>query len=442
MRTTKLCYASVSLGLTVLWLVWGGGDRSARAALGSEGFIVDAATELDESDPFVSPKGRFRIRFPGVPRESDQKVNTTSGPLVIHTTSHSASDGSEYVVAYFDLAAKPDQMPAATTVLEGALSGMVSSGGWKVTSKKAIKIDEYPGLDVTGDVRTPGGAALGRTRIYLVGSRLYQVVLIGPKSKSRSNDFAKALESFELLPGAATAGAAPEAPRTQPAQRPRGATAVAKDLRARRQMARGAGPRPNTVTTKPAPRNAPADETPTVDDPGPDPSKPAEVAIELKSASTRLVDLPREADRRPMRGREPFRETAPKGALLVGVRVGYVGDSHVASIQPIFQVDQQYVEGARQGAPVDGEATVVAKPGYAVGGVNTRTGLLLDAFQLVFMKFKNGRLDTKDSYASAWLGNPRGGNLKNVSGGGKIVAGIHGTTNQREVNSLGLVVAE
>ena len=77
-----------------------------------------------------------------------------------------------------------------------------------------------------------------------------------------------------------------------------------------------------------------------------------------------------------------------------------------------------------------------------MGAVNTRAGLLLDAFQLVFMKFENGKLDAGDSYTSAWLGDPKGGNLKNVSGNGKIVAGFHGVANQREVNSLGLVVAD
>jgi len=107
-----------------------------------------------------------------------------------------------------------------------------------------------------------------------------------------------------------------------------------------------------------------------------------------------------------------------------------------------LQVDRSYMEGASQGASVAGEATVVAKPGYAVGGVNTRTGLLLDAFQLVFMKYENGRLGPRDTYPSGWLGNPRGGNLQNASGNGKIVAGIHGSTNKREINSLGLVVAE
>ena len=285
-------------------------------------------------------------------------------------------------------------------------------------------------------MKTPQGAGLAETRLYLVGNRFYQIVIIGAKSKVKLGDFKKTLDSFELmreapaLARANTRRAAPAAPATSRA------------ARTRPQMLKNNAQARRTNAPRSVPRDEPAAEAATDDDPGPDPSKPAEVAILLKSASPRMVDIPSGVDRRRSRDREEFRETAPVGALMVGVRVGYVNGTRIASIQPIFQLDRSYVEGASQGAPVAGEASVVAKPGYAVGGVNTRTGLLLDAFQLVFMKYENGRLDPKDSYASGWLGNPRGGNLKNVSGNGKIVAGVFGTTNKREINSLGLVVAE
>jgi hypothetical protein len=85
---------------------------------------------------------------------------------------------------------------------------------------------------------------------------------------------------------------------------------------------------------------------------------------------------------------------------------------------------------------------VVARPGFAVGAINTHTGLLLDSFQVVFMRFKNGRLDARDSYTTDWLGDPRGGGAGTATGQGKLVVGIHGRSNCREVNALGLLVAE
>ena len=55
----------------------------------------------------------------------------------------------------------------------------------------------------------------------------------------------------------------------------------------------------------------------------------------------------------------------------MGVRVGYTKASKVGSIQPIFQTGDSYLEGERKGAPIAGETTIVARPGYAVAAVDT-----------------------------------------------------------------------
>jgi hypothetical protein len=424
MRIHRLWHSVAWFGFMASCLFCGGPAIDAGAA---------TIAEFADPEPFASQAGKFRFQFPGDPAESDMKA----GDMTIHTTTYVDANRTEYAVLYSDLGPAIVKGKDPYLLLEGGVQGMIKSGGWTILSKKAIKLGEYSGLDVTGDVKTPNGAGLGQIRMYLVGDRLYQIIIVGTKSKVRLSEFQKHFDSFELIRGApalaranarrATAPAAPAAPRAG---------------RARQQMLKNNVQSRRSPAPKSAPGDEPAAETATDVDPGPDPSKPAEVAISLNSASSRMVDIPSGVDRRRSRDREEFRETAPKGGLLVGVRVGYVNGTRVASIQPIFQVDRSYVEGASQGASVAGEATVVAKPGYAVGGVNTRTGLLLDAFQLVFMKYEKGRLNPKDSYTSDWLGNPRGGNLKNVSGNGKIVAGVFGTTNKREINSLGLVVAE
>ena len=133
------------------------------------------------------------------------------------------------------------------------------------------------------------------------------------------------------------------------------------------------------------------------------------------------------------------------GGVLVGMRVGYInafGGAKVGAVQPIFQVGDKYIEGNPFGKEIPLTVTVVARPGYAVGSINTRAGLLLDGFQIIFARYKSGLLDTKDSYKSDWIGDPRGGGSANVSGVGNIVVGIHGRSNGREINAIGLVVAE
>ncbi len=164
------------------------------------------------------------------------------------------------------------------------------------------------------------------------------------------------------------------------------------------------------------------------------------MAIDVKPGG-KLSDRPEPNGREGLR----FRDVAPDGGVLVGARVGYIDadrDKKVGMIQPIFQQGSAYASGKAHGKDVPPSITVVAPPGYAVGAVNTRTGIFLDAFQFVFMKVHDARLDPNDSYESDWLGDPRGGVDGSASGEGKWVVGIHGRTSGREVDMLGIVVAE
>ncbi len=174
---------------------------------------------------------------------------------------------------------------------------------------------------------------------------------------------------------------------------------------------------------------------------GPDTSKPAEISLDTSETRTGLSDRPKPDGNE----KERFHEIAPERGLLVGAQVGYInifGGAKVGAVRPIFQVGDAYVPGQHHGKDIPTPLEVVARPGYAVGAINTRTGLLLDAFQFVFMRFQDGKLDPSDSYASSWLGDPRGGGSGAASGAGKLIVGLHGRTNGREINSLGLVVQE
>jgi hypothetical protein len=199
-----------------------------------------------------------------------------------------------------------------------------------------------------------------------------------------------------------------------------------------RRPIRGASPAPN--------RAAAGNRVVQTADSGPDPSKPAEVAIEASATAGTVIDVP-EPRGNP---RDQFREAAPPRGVLFGMRVGYIrdGDSKVGAVQPIYQVGKTYVEGKPFGKDVPPALTVVARPGYAIGAINTRASLMLDAFQVVFMRFQDGQLDPEDSYTTDWLGDPRGGNDGTASGEGKLIVGVHGRSNGREVSALGLLVAE
>jgi hypothetical protein len=130
--------------------------------------------------------------------------------------------------------------------------------------------------------------------------------------------------------------------------------------------------------------------------------------------------------------------------VLIGARVSYImrfGGPKISSIQPIYRVGDKQVNGKRWGGLLGEETTEVAKPGYAIGALNTYTGLAVDGFEMVFMKIDGDRLDPEDSYTSSWLGDKKGGSPRDVSSEGKIPVGLQGRAG-KEVFGLGLIVQE
>jgi hypothetical protein len=395
MSKTKLPRWLLPTGLVAFYLLGSVGDPSCRVtARGTAGPAIAGAAEaasseaFDEPDRYFSSDGAYAFRFPGQPKLVEQKHRIANVLVDIHLAAYTTPGGTAYIVAYFDVPQAAFDKASTDILLDSAVQGAVALGGWTVTSKKAIKLGEHPGRDVTGDVTARGAPELGygRMRLYLVENRLYQIVLLGSQSKVSADDFEACLDSFEILPGALALALA----RAKAAQPATGAPGGLRNRRVREQGSRLTPGRDNASATGPLQLDARSAQTTTDNSPGPDPSKPAQVAIGVNLASANLIELPRRPDGWPVRGVK-FRETGPNGGLLVGLRVGSMnarGGLKISSVQPIYQTGSSYIEGARQGVAVPLETTVVAKPGYAVGGVNLRSGPLVDAIQLVFMKYE------------------------------------------------------
>jgi S1-C subfamily serine protease len=86
-------------------------------------------------------------------------------------------------------------------------------------------------------------------------------------------------------------------------------------------------------------------------------------------------------------------------------------------------------------------STVVAKDGYAVGGINVDSGSnFLHAMQFIFMRIgRDGRLDPNDRYTSDWIGRPLGP-VQTLSSPGARVVGFHGRK-MALIHSIGLILA-
>jgi hypothetical protein len=91
--------------------------------------------------------------------------------------------------------------------------------------------------------------------------------------------------------------------------------------------------------------------------------------------------------------------------------------------------------GQRHGTPGGDELQLLSKPGYAVGAIHARAGLVLNAVQLTFYRIDGTRLDPRDQYESPWIGSD-GGSSFDLDAKGDPIKGIFGTWGA-DLTSLG-----
>lgn len=121
------------------------------------------------------------------------------------------------------------------------------------------------------------------------------------------------------------------------------------------------------------------------------------------------------------------REIGPDGSLLVGLELGLEKSrdaSVIRSVKPIFRAGETESAGKQFGKDQPETVKLIAKPGYAVGAINTKVVLAVDGLSVTFMKVVDGKLDPKDKYESEWIGPDRGRAV--TIGDGSPVVGLVG----------------
>lgn len=178
----------------------GDAQSDAQSAVDASTDASDAASDaaLSRGPAYRSVTGGFQIRFPDgkAPEVEAKSIGGKSPAIYLFKVQYGTSG---YVVTYDDL---PRGTRTPEQVLDGARDGVLESTGGNVETDTPLAIGPHPGRNLTVSATTSGIKMRQRVRLYLVGTRLYQILVVSPfwsAATAIEQDF---LDSFELLPDA------------------------------------------------------------------------------------------------------------------------------------------------------------------------------------------------------------------------------------------------
>ncbi|MDG3008161.1 hypothetical protein [Paludisphaera mucosa] len=180
--------------------------RSNRDGDSATNLAPEYGSRSDQSPelPYTSPDGAYRVGFPETPNTTETTQETPVGPQKL-STAMLAKGRITRAVSWSQF---PPQLleqhgrnpHAADAILDGGLKSAASMG-WTVLKQEPIALGPHTGREVQirVDATDGGGPGLGLIRFFLIGDRLYQVLMIGPEGTVKPEEQRAFVGSFQLI---------------------------------------------------------------------------------------------------------------------------------------------------------------------------------------------------------------------------------------------------
>src|SRR5512143_2204435 len=133
----------------------------------------------DEWKPYSSAPGRYNAMFPGTPKEVTQKMETEIGGIDATITSLETPNAF-YAIAFNDYPKDKIKNQTPDQLLDNARKGAVDKVKGRLINEKKVAANGYPGREL--QIEAPGDLQISE-HVYLVKTRLYQVLVVTPKGK-------------------------------------------------------------------------------------------------------------------------------------------------------------------------------------------------------------------------------------------------------------------
>ncbi len=165
--------------------------------------ILFASLQLAVAAPaqgkeFSSKEGGFSVMTPVALEEASQEIDTAIGKIKIVMYGGQIGDAS-FQIGYNDYPKGFVTADNTAALLDGAVQGMVSNIGATLVSQKGVTLKGYPGKELVATLKIEDMDAQVKARIFIVGSRLYQVVVVAASGAVTPETVDAFLQSLKLL---------------------------------------------------------------------------------------------------------------------------------------------------------------------------------------------------------------------------------------------------
>jgi hypothetical protein len=155
-------------------------------------FAAAAGAQTTDWKSYSYPADGFQASYPSAPEISKKDIPTEAGSFELRT--YTAEVGSAALfIGVCDYGPKTSGRDPKE-LLQGVKNGALQNSSSHLTSEKAITLGNYPGVEF----QAVSDVAQYTVRIYLVGSILYQILVVAPLDKPCA-DTTRFLDSLQLI---------------------------------------------------------------------------------------------------------------------------------------------------------------------------------------------------------------------------------------------------
>ncbi len=172
-------------------------------------FCLSACNRAPQPRELKSEAGRFSVMTPTPLEEMVQSLETQGDKIDLHIFSGQLGD-TGYFVSYWDYPPGLIQPDKLEKMLDASRDGSVAKVSGRLIREGKLTLMGNPGREMVIETGSQTGPEARRLqgRLFIVGDRMYQIMVVAPRDEKSRPETEAFLQSLKLLGGQAPVGPA------------------------------------------------------------------------------------------------------------------------------------------------------------------------------------------------------------------------------------------